>query len=116
MANNDTKKMVHEGWSVDLTSPAGGTVSGTGYIIGSLFGVAAVDSSAGDVIAFGIEGVYSLVKASGDAMTEGQIVNWDDTGKEAQNLAADRAIGYCVRAAAAADPRVYVKLTVSVAT
>ena len=116
MANNDTKKFVHEGWSVDLTSPAGGTVSGAGYIIGNLFGVAAVDSNAGDVIAFGIEGVYSLAKASGDAMTEGQLVNWDDTGKEAQNAAGDRVIGHCVRAAAAADPRVYVKLSVNVAT
>lgn len=116
MANNDTKKLVQEGNNVDLTSPAGGTVSGVGYIIGSLFGVASVDSNAGDSVAFIIEGVVSLVKASGDAMTEGQIVNWDDTGKEAQNALGDRAIGYCTRAAAAADPRVYVKLTVSVAT
>ncbi len=111
MANNS----ISEGNSIQLTSPAGGTTSGLGYIIGNLFGVAAVDSSAGDKVAFGITGVWDLAKQSGVTLSEGDLVTWDDSNKEIR-ATGDRVIGHCTKDAASADTSAEVRLSVNIAT
>ncbi len=74
------KNFVQTGASLQTTAPAGGVVSGNGYLIGSRFGVAQVSAAAGAIFEHANEGVFSLPKAA-QAMAEGVKLYWDDTAK-----------------------------------
>ncbi len=72
--NNQTQ----DGNVVTLTAPSGGVVSGTGYLIGALFGVAVATAAEAASFAFAVEGVFTLPKTSAQAWTEGQKIYWDN--------------------------------------
>jgi len=97
---------------LEMTAPAGGVTSGTGYLIGGLYGVAVHDADATEKFSFAVEGVYTLPKeATTAAFTEGERVFWDDTAKEMDESAAGRYhAGVAVEAAIATDATVKVKL------
>lgn len=104
------KNFVQEGKVLELTAPAGGVVSGTGYIIGGMLCVAMVDAAATEKASFLVEGVAELAKDTAD-FAEGEIVYFDG----ATNLCKDSASGFykcgtCVEAAATGDGTVKVKL------
>lgn len=73
--------------TIDLTAPGGGVVSGNGYKIGQIFGVAARTEAAGNLFPLMVTGAHDLPKTSAQANTEGQLVYWDDTGKKVTTTA-----------------------------
>jgi predicted RecA/RadA family phage recombinase len=75
------KNYVQKGDRVTLTAPAGGVVSGTGYLIGNLFVVATASAAAGIAFSAQTGGVVTLPKNATQAMAEGAAVYWDDVAK-----------------------------------
>ncbi|WP_316216266.1 MULTISPECIES: DUF2190 family protein [unclassified Bradyrhizobium] len=70
----------HEGDTIDIVSPAGGTNRGLPVLIGALFGVAMNDSNPGDTVAIVREGVFAdQPKAAGTAWALGDPLYWDAT-------------------------------------
>lgn len=69
---------IHPGKTMPYTAPAGGVVSGGGYLIGAMFVVAAATIAAGSEFQGVTQGVFSLSKATGEgALVEGQPAFWD---------------------------------------
>ena len=75
------KNFVQTGKVLDLTAPTGGLVSGQASLIGGLFVVASTDIAEGKKGACAVEGVFTLPKATGVALAEGQAAYWDATAK-----------------------------------
>ncbi len=76
------KNYVQPGKSLQTTAPTGGVTAGTGYLIGTRFGIAQGDAAVGETFEHVTEGVFDLPKAA-QAMAEGVSLYWDDT---AQNI------------------------------
>jgi predicted RecA/RadA family phage recombinase len=76
-----TKTFVQPGWAMTVTAPTGGTVSGVGCKIGSLFGIAATTKAAGDPVVLDTVGVFEHAKTSAQAWNTGDKIYWDDTAK-----------------------------------
>lgn len=72
------QNFIQPGDTVTLTAPSGGVVSGTGYLIGSLFVVACHSADAGASFEGQVSGVFTLPKADSQAWTEGQKIYWND--------------------------------------
>jgi predicted RecA/RadA family phage recombinase len=96
-----------------FTAPAGGVLSGNGYVIGSLFVVSSNNAAAGAQFEGWAEGVFSLPKAA-TAWTEGQLLYWDTANNNVVTApsATARRIGNAegIGGAAAADPTGRVRL------
>lgn len=82
------KNFVQHGDTVTLSAPAGGVVSGGGYLIGALFGVAAQTVPAGQPFDLEVKGVFDLPRADGAVFTPGAPVFWD-TAVQACNVEAE---------------------------
>lgn len=105
---------VQPGHSLELTVPGGGVVSGQGYKIGSIFGVALVTAAAAAKAIFHVAGVVELPKLAATAMSEGDKVGWDvGLGNVVPDAHAseDIKIGLVVAGALAGDAKVKVLLT-----
>jgi len=74
------KNFLQPGESLTLTAPYTVT-SGSGMLVGSIFGVASVDVAVGVDSEIVMEGVFTLAKVSAQAWTQGQLIYWDDTAK-----------------------------------
>ncbi|MCV6900860.1 DUF2190 family protein, partial [Escherichia coli] len=64
-----------------LVAPAGGVVSGLGYVIGSHFVVALVTAAAGATFTGMTEGLFRMTKAaagSGKDFAAGEAIFWDN--------------------------------------
>lgn len=106
------KNYLQPGNSLDLIAPAGGVVSGVGFIIGQIFAIAVATKAAGEVVAGMVEGVYEMPKLAADNMTVGLKVNFNNTTKEMQLATSDLdGVATVVEAAGAATTTVKVKLT-----
>ena len=79
------RNFIGEGEAVDLPAPYDVT-SGSGALVGTLFGVALNTYKSGDMGVFGTEGIWDLKKTSAQAWTVGQAIYWDNTAKEATNV------------------------------
>ena len=84
--------------------------SGTGYLIGNLFVVATVTAAATAPFTAQTAGVVTLPKNTGQAMTEGAAVYWDDVAKNVtttvgsnKKLGQAVSLGGVLAAAAAVD-------------
>jgi predicted RecA/RadA family phage recombinase len=99
------KNYVQHGHVLDLTAPAGGVVSGTPYLIGSIFGVAVDTVAQGLPFPHGVDGVWgSLPKKTAEAWAEGQALYWDDVNKYLTTTAGSlKRVAFAVVAAQAAD-------------
>jgi len=64
-----------------LTAPSGGVVAGQGYVISSIFVVAAADAAEGELFEGHRVGEWELPKEVGFEPAEGDKVWWDDTLK-----------------------------------
>lgn len=92
------KNFVQPGVNLTLAAPYDRT-SGTGALIGSLFGVAMNDVDSGDDGVFVTEGVFDLAKAASQAWTVGAKVYWDNTAKACTTTASGNTlIGVAVAA------------------
>lgn len=99
------KNFIHDGNTLELIAPAGGVVSGQGYVIGNRFVVALTTAAAGATFTGAARGVWRLAKNATEATTAQQRAFWDDTAKTVRNAsAAGRfVIGTCEGARLAAD-------------
>jgi predicted RecA/RadA family phage recombinase len=97
------KNYLHDGATCELIAPAGGVVSGGGYMIGSLFAVAINDAAAAAVFEGQTEGVFSLTKTNAQAWLQGDPIYWNEATKILDN---DPATGPLIGVAtdAAANP------------
>lgn len=111
MANN----FKQSGATLTLT-PAADVAAGTGYLFGTaLFGIALTAVANGTSGSFATEGVWELPKTSALAISVGDRVYWDPTGKVVnKTTASQECIGVAVSAAGNPSATVWVKLGVSV--
>lgn len=111
MASNYTQP----GDVLTLIAPAGGVVSGAGYVIGSIFVVALVTAAAGATFTGRTEGIFRMPKATHattKAFTAGEAVFWDDGVNKRWDKTATGffQIGVAVAAAASTDTTVLVRI------
>lgn len=97
------KNLVMNGCDLDVTTPSGGMVSGTAYLIGSAFGVAKLTTAEGEPNVLVTEGVFDLPKegaGSGQVLAFGTLSYWDNTNKRLTNTSSGNTkVGYAVAAA-----------------
>jgi len=102
---------VQEGETIDHT-PVADVAAGDVVVQGDLVGVARTPIAAGRLGALAVVGVHDFAKAAGPAFTVGQLLYWDDAANVATaTVATNKLIGKVVRAAAAADTSVRVRLS-----
>ncbi len=84
---------VQGGDELNATSPYDRN-AGEGALIGSMFGVAALDVANGEQGEWAIAGVFDLPRATGEgtAWTEGARIYWDDTAKVITKTAASNVL------------------------
>lgn len=84
------RNFVQHGDTVTLPAPVGGVVSGGGYLIGTLFGVAAQSAPEGETFDLEVKGVFDLPKAAGANFATGAPVYWDAQAQECNVTAVGR--------------------------
>lgn len=100
----------HQGKRIVCTAPAGGTVSGRLYIVGTMFGVALTSAAAGQPYTIGLGEVWDLPKATG-AIAQGATVYWDTTNLNITTTATNNTkVGVAEFAALSADTVLPVRL------
>jgi predicted RecA/RadA family phage recombinase len=107
------KNFVQDGNVLDMIAPSGGVVSGTGYLIGSIFGVAIVTAAQTETFALQTTGVWNLPTASGAGTdwTAGTKVYWDNTAKNVTKTSSGNTfIGFGLAAKATADTAANIRL------
>lgn len=72
------KNFIAPGKTISVITPAGGYLSGSGYVIGSMFGVANLTTAEGQKNELSTEGVFSLPGA-GDAFADAFFDSADGT-------------------------------------
>lgn len=96
------KNFIQSGENITLTAAAD-VASGSGVLVGSLFGVATGDAKLGDPVTIVRRGVFALEKTAAQAWGVGAKVFWNDTAKECTTVASGNTlIGLAVQSAA--DP------------
>jgi predicted RecA/RadA family phage recombinase len=85
------KNYIQPGNTITLTAPAAVT-SGTGVLIGSIFGIAAHDAASGEPIEVVTTGVFDLNKIGAQAWGVGDKVYWDNTNKRTTTVATDNTL------------------------
>lgn len=94
------KNYVQDGDTLSLVAPYD-RLSGQGMLVGSIFGVAAVDALSGASVEVDVDGVFDIEKVSAQAWTAGALIYWDDTAKNATSVStSNKLIGVAVQAAA----------------
>lgn len=102
---------VQDGSSLTFTAPSGGVTSGAAYLFGGLLAVAAVTADEGASFSGAIEGVFSLAKKSGDTMSVGDLIYWDDSNSYFTTTdTGNYGCGTCAGAAGGSATTVSVKL------
>ena len=100
---------IQRGDVVTLTAPYTVT-SGSGALVGSIFGVAVNDTTNATSGEFLIEGVVSITKDT-STFSQGDLVYWDDSAKKATSTTStNKLIGVAVAAAATGVATLKVRL------
>lgn len=74
------KTYIQTGDLVTVTAAADVT-SGTGHLVGSIFGIAVADAVSGEPVVLSRIGVVEHAKTSAQAWTQGAKIYWDNTNK-----------------------------------
>lgn len=74
------RNFVQNGDVLTVTAPYNVT-SGSGVLVGKLFGIACFDAASGDEVEIKRVGVYDHAKTAGQAWTVGADLYWDDANK-----------------------------------
>lgn len=91
---------IQPGDVITLTAPGGGIGSGSGVLIGNLFGVAAFAAGEGEGVEVATRGVFTLPKEPTAVIAQGSRVAWDNASKLVDVPAAGRyPIGIAIEAA-----------------
>lgn len=103
-------RFVQTGNSIDYT-PVSDVAAGAVVFVGNICGVPHADIAAGETGALGVEGVFDFVKKTDDVIAAGAVVYWNDTTFASDtDSGSDKVIGVAVKAAAAADSTVRVRI------
>ena len=110
--NNMAQNFIQSGDVIIFQNAGAALASGAGVKIGLRIGVCLVDIAATTGSgAVAMEGVFKIVKATGQAWTQGALVYWDDTNKNFTTTASGNTLaGYIWEPAASGDTVGYVKL------
>ena len=101
---------VQDGQSIDYT-PVADVAAGDVVVQVDLIGVAKLDIKANKLGALTVCGVFDFNKLAALVLPVGTIVYWDDAANVATNVSAgNKQLGKVVRAAAAADATVRVRM------
>ncbi|MCW0206011.1 MAG: DUF2190 family protein [Achromobacter sp.] len=73
------KTFIQNGASLTVAAPAGGVTSGSGVIVGALFGVAATTAAESEALTIATVGVFALPKLATAVLSAGDRVSWDAT-------------------------------------
>ncbi|WAP69045.1 DUF2190 family protein [Jiella pelagia] len=96
-----TKNYEQAGNAVTVIAPSGGTTSGVGVLIGSLFGIAATTEEAGADVVLDTVGMFDHAKTSAQAWTVGALVYFDNTNKVMTTVStSNKLVGVAVETAA----------------
>lgn len=102
---------VSEGEFIDYT-PGADVAAGDVVVQGDLIGVASRPIPANTPGALAVQGVFDFAKLAALVLGAGVIVYWDDAANVATNVAAgNKQLGKTVKAAAAADATVRVRMS-----
>jgi len=85
------KNFVQPGNTITLAAPAAVT-SGSGVLVGAIFGIAAHDAASGDPLEAVTSGVFDLNKIGSQAWAPGDKVYWDNTNKRVTKIATDNTL------------------------
>jgi len=103
------KNFIQSGTVVPLVAPAD-VSSGDGVLVGSLFGIAATDATAGASVACKLECVFELPKAAED-VSQGADLFWDDAAKNLTTTASGNTlVAKAITAAGTGVPTVRARL------
>ena len=82
------KNYVQPGHTITLAAPAAVT-SGSGVLVGAIFGIAAHDAASGEPVETLTVGVIDINKVGSQAWAVGDKVYWDNTNKRTTKTATD---------------------------
>ena len=85
------KNFIQPGNTITLTAPAAVT-SGSGVLVGAIFGIAAQDAASGEALEAVTTGVFDLNKVGSQAWAVGDKIYWDNTNKRATKVATDNTL------------------------
>ena len=103
-------RFVQTGNSIDYT-PVSDVAAGDVVFVGDICGVPHADIVAGEPGVLGVEGVFDFAKKTDDAIAAGAAVYWNDTTFASDaDSGSDKVIGVAVKAAAAEDATVRVRI------
>jgi predicted RecA/RadA family phage recombinase len=110
------RNYVGVGDSITVTVAAGSDAvdlsSGDGYLIGSIFGVAAYDAAIGEDVVLKLTGIFTLAKTTSQAWTVGQKAYWDaSTAKVTTTAGSNKLIGVITAVAESAATTGQVRLS-----
>lgn len=105
------KTYIQPGHTLTVAAPSGGALSGTGVLIGTLFGIAQHDAVEGAGLEILTAGVVEIGKTAALAIDVGDRLFWDATNKVVNKTAtAQQQVGVAV--SAAANPSGTVKMLI----
>ncbi len=106
------KNFIQPGDTITVPAPADVT-SGSGVLVGSLFGVAAFDAKSGDDVEIYTKGLWGLPKTSAQAWTVGAKIYWDGSKcTTADGSGANTLIGHALAVAANPSATGIVRLSI----
>jgi predicted RecA/RadA family phage recombinase len=85
------KNFIQPGNTITLAAPAAVT-SGSGILVGAIFGFAAHDAASGDLVETVTTGVFDVTKIGSQAWGIGDKVYWDNTNKRVTKIATDNTL------------------------
>ncbi|MCX7346955.1 MAG: DUF2190 family protein [Alphaproteobacteria bacterium] len=85
------KTYIQPGHTITLAAPAAVT-SGSGLLVGAIFGIAAHDAASGEPVETLTVGVVDITKVGTQAWAVGDRIYWDNTNKRATKTATDNTL------------------------
>jgi predicted RecA/RadA family phage recombinase len=97
------KNKVQKGDTITVTAPYN-VLSGQGVLVGTLFGVAAVDALSGSQVDIARTGVFDITALQTDTAVQGAKIYWDNTARRLTTTATNNAlVGAVTMAKTSAD-------------
>jgi predicted RecA/RadA family phage recombinase len=85
------KNYIQPGHTITLAAPSAVT-SGSGVLVGAIFGIAAHDAASGEPVEALTVGVIDINKVGSQAWAVGDKVYWDNTNKRTTKTATDNTL------------------------
>lgn len=105
-----TRNYIQPGKVIEATAPSGGITAGQGLQVGAReFGIALETKLEGETVQLATEGIFTVAKTSALAITRGDLLYWDASGKVVNKTAASQ-IAVGIAHTAAANPSATVQM------